>query len=141
MVLTYSEQPHLGWQAPDFELKDTEGKIRSLDEFKDKQGLLIVLSCNHCPYAQAAWPILNSLYDKYKDRLHFLAINSNDPIAYPEDSYENMQRWVRERKVKFTYLHDEEQKMARASGPMHARPLSFQTEQRRSGAFLPRADQ
>lgn len=113
MVLLQSEDVKIGWKAPDFELKDTEDNLRSLNDFTDKQGILIVFSCNHCPYAQAAWPVLNNLYEQFGDKISFAAINPNDEEAYPEDSYENMKKWVEEGKVKFSYLRDKTQETAR----------------------------
>lgn len=102
----------LGWEAPDFELKDTEGDFWNLSKFSDYKGLLVVFTCNHCPYAKAAWPLLVDLHEMYADEVGFVAINSNDAIAYPEDSFENMKKFKDENQILFPYLYDEFQETA-----------------------------
>ena len=114
MVLTESTSLPLGWPAEDFELPDTEGNDRSLPEFTDKKGLIIVFTCNHCPYAQAAWPLLINLRDKYRDNVSFVAINPNDAENYPDDSLEKMQKLVEEKAIPFPYLRDDDQGSALA---------------------------
>ena len=114
MVLTYSQTLPQGWQIPDFSLPSTEGKNVSPSDFSHKRGLLVIITCNHCPYAQAAWPLLTELYEKYKEQVAFLAINPNDASAYPEDSFEEMKKQVVKRQIKFPYLRDESQEVAKA---------------------------
>ncbi len=114
MVLTESTSLPLGWPAEDFELPDTEGKKRTLSEFINKKGLLITFTCNHCPYAQAAWSALIAIYKKYSDSIDCLAINPNDADNFPEDSYLNMQNKAKELNLPFPYLRDETQEIAMA---------------------------
>lgn len=114
MVLTESTSLPLGWPAEDFELPDTEGNDRSLSEFTNRKGLMIVFTCNHCPYAQAAWPLLIRLYDKYANNVNFVAINPNDSENYPDDSLEKMQKLVEEKMIPFPYLRDDDQGSALA---------------------------
>lgn len=113
MALLYSEKLTTGWQAPDFRLKDTEEKLRSLSQFTDKEGLLVVFTCNHCPYAKAAWPVIIELYHRYKDRISFVAINPNDERQYPEDSFEQMKKKKKDWRIPFPYLQDETQVVAK----------------------------
>ena len=113
MALLYSEKLPLSWQAKDFQLKGTDDKKYSLNDFRGKKGLLIVFTCNHCPYAEAAWPLLIKLHNKYGDGIAFVAVNPNDENMYPEDSFENMKAKVEKLGLTFPYLHDQEQGVAR----------------------------
>lgn len=113
MALLYSKRLPIGWPAPNFKLEDTEEKLRSLAEFSDKESLLVVFSCNHCPYAKAAWPLIIELYDRYKDRIAFVAVNPNDEKQYPEDSFEEMKKKKKEWQIPFPYLRDETQQVTK----------------------------
>ena len=107
-MLMYSLQLPVGWQAPDFQLPDTAGNIYKFSQTAPKHGILIIFICNHCPYAEAAWPVLLSLYGKYQKRgIDFVAINPNDDKTYPEDSFEMMKQKVMELGISFPYLRDE----------------------------------
>lgn len=66
-MAVFSDKLPLGWQANDFKLKDTDEKLYSPSDFKGKKGLLIVFSCNHCPYAKASWPLVIDLFNKFKN--------------------------------------------------------------------------
>ena len=113
MSLLYSEQLPMGWLAPDFKLKGTDDKEYSLSDFVSKKGLLIIFTCNHCPYAQAAWPLTIDLYNNFKDDIVFCAINPNDAENYTDDSFENMKSLVDELRVSFPYIRDETQEVAK----------------------------
>ena len=106
---------NFGIRAPDFELSDTEGKLWSLESLRGPKGLLVMFLCNHCPYVKA---ILERLCTDVKEvqamGIGTAAILSNDATAYPEDSFENMQRLAREKALPFPYLHDPTQVVARA---------------------------
>ena len=114
MTLLYSEKLPPSWEAPVFNLLGVDGKQYTLDNFQDKKGLLIIFTCNHCPYAQAAWPLLGELYQQYGTQINFAAINSNDALNYPEDSYDAMKVFAQQAKIPFPYLRDESQATARA---------------------------
>jgi peroxiredoxin len=113
MALLHSEKLPIGWEANDFSLKDTDEKLRSLTDFTGKKGMLIIFTCNHCPYAQAAWPLTIELYEKFSQEIEFLAINPNDPERYPEDSFEQMKVKKMEWKIPFPYLFDSTQEVAK----------------------------
>lgn len=118
MVLKESDVEELerGDSAPDFELKGTDGETYSLEDFKDKEALLIVFTCNHCPYAQAKIPVLNELAHDY-DNVAVIGINPNDEEQYPEDSFERMKELVQDGTVQYdAYLRDETQEVAKAYG-------------------------
>lgn len=115
MVLTNSMMVKLGSPAPDFSLPGVDGATHSLGDFADARALLIVFTCNHCPYAQAVEDRLIAIGRDYKERgLAMAAINSNDASAYPGDSFERMKARAAEKQYPFPYLHDETQSVARA---------------------------
>lgn len=113
MVLLESVTLIEDWIASDFKLKGTDGKEYSLKDFEEKDGLLIIFTCNHCPYAEASWPVLISLHQEFGDKVNMVAINSNDPVMYPDDDFENMKRLVKEKGIDFSYLVDETQGVAK----------------------------
>jgi peroxiredoxin len=113
MALLYSQSLPLGWPAPDFKLPGTDGEDYSLSNFSNQLGLLIIFTCNHCPYAMAAWPLTIELYQQFHDQVAFVAINPNDPIAYPEDSFKQMKAKAKQWGIPFPYLHDSTQKVAK----------------------------
>jgi len=113
-VLTESKTVKIGTPAVEFNLPGTDGKNYSNESFKDAKVLVIVITCNHCPYAKAAWPLLINLQHKYKEQsVQFVAINPNDDVEYPEDSFENMKGMVNKLGINMPYLRDENQEIAR----------------------------
>jgi len=102
----------VGDKANDFSLKNTDGKMVSLKDFKKAKGFIVVFTCNHCPYAVAYEQRIIELDKKYaKKGYPVIAINPNDPELEPDDSYENMQKRAKEMKYPFPYLFDEGQKV------------------------------
>lgn len=112
MAIVSSESLSIGWEAVDFLLPDVNGQKYSLSDFEEKEALLIVFTCNHCPYAQAAWPLLAELHNEFGDDVDFLAINSNDAEQYPEDGVEGMKAIIEEHGIEFPYVIDESQSVA-----------------------------
>jgi peroxiredoxin len=105
-----------GDAAPPFELPGTDGETYTLDDFTDREALLVVFTCNHCPYAQAKMDLLNDLAAEY-DEVAVVGINPNDAEEYPEDSFETMREWVEEGRVAYdAYLRDESQHVTEAYG-------------------------
>ena len=103
-----------GDDAPDFTLKSVDEKDYSIKDFKDNKAILIVFMCNHCPYVLGKLEELNKTSEDFKDKgLKVIGINSNESDNYPEDSYENMKKFVEDDKVRFLYLHDETQEIAK----------------------------
>jgi len=101
-----------GDAAPSFDLPGTDGTTYSLDSFGDAAALLVVFTCNHCPYAQAKHTLLNDLAEEYDD-VAVVGINANDPEAYPDDSFEAMVEAVEDDTVAYdAYLFDESQSVA-----------------------------
>ncbi|MCX7758650.1 MAG: thioredoxin family protein [bacterium] len=105
----------LGSQMPDFKLMDSFGRMYDSEELFGSSGLVVIFTCNHCPYAQAIWPRAIELYNKVKDRgINFVAINPNAANPnYPEDSVEKMKEYVDKLGIPFPYLVDETQEVAK----------------------------
>ena len=98
-----------------FDLPATDGKNYSVESFKEAKALVVTFSCNHCPYAKAAWPLLIRLADEFREKgVSFVAINPNDENQYPEDSFDEMKKRITDWKINFPYLRDETQEIARA---------------------------
>lgn len=101
----------------DFSLKNVDGKMMSLAGLKDNKGVILVFTCNHCPYSVAYEDRIIQLHEQYAPRGYpVVAVNPNDAVAYPADSYENMQERAADKKFPFAYLHDETQAIAKAYG-------------------------
>ncbi len=117
MVLLKSEVVlRKGDKAPDFELLGIDDKKHSLSDFKNYRGILVIFMCNHCPYVQAKTKAFAEIYDKFKDKIAIIGINSNDAVKYPDDSFESMKKFAIEKGIKFPYLVDETQDVARKYG-------------------------
>ena len=94
-----------------------DGQSHSLDSYADANVLVLVQSCNHCPYVQAWEGRLSAIASDYADRgVRVVAVNSNDVVSHPEDSFEEMQKRSREQGFTFEYLYDEPQAVAQALG-------------------------
>ncbi|MDX9741864.1 MAG: thioredoxin family protein [Gammaproteobacteria bacterium] len=106
-----------GKAAVDFSLRGVDGRIWTLNECRGERGLLVMFICNHCPYVKAVRDrIVRDARELLDHGVRSVAIMSNDPADYPEDSFENMARVAREFDFPFPYLWDETQEIARAFG-------------------------
>jgi len=106
-----------GTPAPDFSLPGVDGKVWSRDQCKGEQGLLVMFICNHCPYVKAVRDrILRDARELAGHGIGCVAIMSNDPTDYPEDSFDNMKRVAADYDFPFPYLFDETQAVAKAYG-------------------------
>jgi len=115
MALVQSKGLPLGTQAPGFSLPGVDGRTWSLESFADAKVLVVVFTCNHCPYAVAVEERLVALQADTLDRgVRLVAINPNDASSYSDDSFENMKKRARDRGFNFPYLQDETQAVARA---------------------------
>jgi peroxiredoxin len=114
-MLTQTPICDFGKKAVPFKLKSTEGKIISLEDLKGKNGTLIMFICNHCPYVKAITKdIVEDCNELRKLGINSIAISSNDPTNYPEDSFENMIEFAKKNEFSFPYLIDETQEIAKA---------------------------
>lgn len=108
------EDLKLGTKAPHFNLTGTDGKTYDLNDFKYKKVLCVIFMCNHCPYVVAVQQRINNIAKDYGNKSFALvAINSNDPETYPEDSFEEMKVRAKEQGYLFPYLYDETQQIAK----------------------------
>jgi peroxiredoxin len=103
--------------APTFDLPGVDGSGHTLGDYAGAPVLVLVQSCNHCPYVLAWEGRINALQREYADRgVRIVAINSNDAAAYPTDSFEAMVEHAREADYTFDYLFDESQEVAKMLG-------------------------
>jgi peroxiredoxin len=103
--------------APDFRLPGVDGRHWSLAECSGEKGLLVMFICNHCPYVKSILDrIVRDTLALKELGINSVAIMSNDPADYPEDSFDNMARVAKEFDFSFPYLWDETQQVARAYG-------------------------
>ena len=107
----------IGTEAPQFDLPGVDGRNHTLGEYADARALVLVQSCNHCPYVQAWEGRMKDIQGDYADRgVRLVAISSNDADGYPEDSFPAMQARSRDQGFNFDYLYDDSQEVARAYG-------------------------
>ncbi|HEX8873143.1 MAG TPA: thioredoxin family protein [Nitrosospira sp.] len=108
---------NFGWKAVDFDLPGIDGKRYNLESVKGKNGLLVMFICNHCPYVKAVRDrIVRDVNELRQHGMGAIAIMSNDPAEYPEDSFDNMMRVARDCSFSFPYVWDETQDVAKAYG-------------------------
>ena len=107
----------LGSNAPDFDLPGVDGKRHSLASFAGKPILVVIFSCNHCPYVIAYEDRMVSIQADYAAKgVQLVVINSNDEKSYPEDSFPEMVKRAKEKRFNFPYLRDESQDVVTAYG-------------------------
>lgn len=110
----------IGSQMPAFNLRSVDGKYYSPDLFKDKKALVVIFSCNHCPYVQAYEERIKDIAQDYAVKgVALVAINSNDDSQYEEDSFENMIKRAEDKNFNFPYLRDEDQSVAKTFDASH----------------------
>lgn len=117
MALTHTPAPELGAKAHDFSLKGTDGKFHALKDVQGPAGTLVMFICNHCPYVKA---ITARLVDDAKALqalgIGVIAIMPNDTAKYPDDSFENMQKFAKQHGFTFPYVIDDTQEVAKKYG-------------------------
>src|SRR5688500_5233489 len=130
----------IGQKAPDFDLPGVDGKNYSLASFGDAKLLVVVFSCNHCPYVIGCEDRMNRFYADYSPRgVAMIAINSNETEGHPGDSFEHMQQRAREKNFKFAYVRDDTQEIARAYGALRT-PHFYVFDQDRKLRYTGRMD-
>jgi len=108
-------------RMPEFKnLPGVDGKKYSSSDFKDANILIIVFSCNHCPYVKAYEDRMIQLQVDYSSKgVQLVAINSNDAKNYPEDNFDEMTKRAQQKGFNFKYLRDENQLAAETFGATH----------------------
>lgn len=130
----------IGQAAPDFDLPGVDGKRYSLASFKNARVLVIVFSCNHCPYVIGSEDRMMRFYDDYSPLgVAMVAINSNEQEGHPTDSFEHMVERAKHRGFKFPYLRDESQQVALAYGALRT-PHFYVFDQDRKLRYTGRMD-
>jgi peroxiredoxin len=106
-----------GWKAREFSLLGVDGKRYTLQSARGKNGLLVMFICNHCPYVKSIRErIVRDTRELLQHGINCIAIMSNDPAEYAEDSFENMQKVAQEYAYPFPYVWDETQQVAKDYG-------------------------
>ncbi|MBZ0247509.1 MAG: thioredoxin family protein [Cyclobacteriaceae bacterium] len=107
----------VGDTAMDFKLKNYDGRMVSMADYKDAKGYIVIFNCNTCPYSKAYDSRIIALNKKYASKgFPVLTINPNDPDLSPGDSFDEMKKQAKRNKYDFPYLVDETQDVARAYG-------------------------
>ncbi len=107
----------IGATAAPFSLIGVDDRTHSLADHTDKAALVVIFSCNHCPYVRAWEDRMIALQADYAARgVQFLVISANDPAKYPDDDFSAMKQRAAEKGFNFPYLFDETQAIARAYG-------------------------
>ena len=103
----------------DVKMKDLNGKQVTLKSAMDKNGLLVMFSCNTCPYViknqQRTVESGNYAMDK---KIGVVLINSNEAQRGDDDSYEAMKAYAKSQGYKWSYVIDEKSEVANAFGAM-----------------------
>ena len=117
MALTKTPICDFGKKADNFELKSIDNKIISLNDAKGENGTLIMFICNHCPYVLAVIKnVVEDCKELENDGIKSIAIMSNDPKRYEEDSFDNMIKFSNNHNFNFPYVIDETQEVAKTYG-------------------------
>jgi thioredoxin-related protein len=106
----------IGAKLPDSreKLKNVDGKSALLSTHIGKKGTLVIFTCNHCPYAQAWEDRILEIGRKYKGQIGIVLVNPNDEKAFPDDSYESMQKRAKEKNYPVPYAVDATSNLAKA---------------------------
>ena len=117
MVSLTTPAGQLGWPAAPFELPGTDGRRHTLESVRGAKGTVVMFICNHCPYVKAVVAkIVRDMTELGQHGIGSIAIMSNDPAAYPEDSFDLMQSFAAQHGFTFPYVLDETQDIARSYG-------------------------
>ena len=123
-----------GNSVEDFKLKNVDGKMVSLSDYESAKGFIVVFTCNTCPYANAYEQRIIDLHNKYASKgFPVVAINPNDPVASPGDSFEQMQKRASEKKYPFPYLIDPEQTVTKRFGALRTPHVYVLTKESGTG--------
>jgi peroxiredoxin len=127
-------------QAPDFDLPGVDGRRYSLASFANAKVLVVVFSCNHCPYVIGSEDRMIRFHDDFAPRgVAMVAINSNESKDHPGDSFEKMVERAREKNLPFPYVRDEDQSVALKYGALRT-PHYYVFDENRKLRYTGRMD-
>jgi peroxiredoxin len=107
----------LGDAVANFRLKNVNGQMVSLSDYAGKKGVIVVFTCNHCPFARAYEDRIGALDQKFSPQGYpVVAINPSDPVAYEDDTFEQMQERARSKNYTYPYMADATQTVAHDFG-------------------------
>lgn len=107
----------VGDKAPEFKLKNIDGKMVSMADYKDAAGFIVIFSCNHCPFVVKYEDRIEALNKKYASQgVPVICINPNDDKSHPDDSFDKMIVRAKEKGFTFPYLRDDSQEIAKKYG-------------------------
>lgn len=130
----------IGSALPEFNLPAVDGKNYSHAAFVNNKILVVIFSCNHCPYVQAYEERIKYIKSDFNNKgVQVITISSNDAVKYPEDSFEQMKIRSDEKKFNFLYLYDEDQSVAKAFDATHT-PEVFVFDESRNLAYHGKID-
>jgi peroxiredoxin len=110
MLIPVTAQLKIGDVAPDFKLKNIDGTWVQLSDYNNQKGVVVIFTCNHCPYAKMYESRIQDIHARYQSqKVPVIAISSNDSTIVPEDSYSNMIKNAKEKGFTFPYLLDDQQ--------------------------------
>lgn len=136
-TLSMNAQPiAVGSIAPDFTLKGIDGQSVSLSDYADEKGVMVVFSCNPCPYVKAYEDRMIALHEMYAPQgVPVVYINPNDPVQQPADSFDEMKKRAADKSFPFPYLVDADQKVYPAYGATRT-PEIFLLKNEGEGKFV-----
>jgi len=107
----------IGDEVSDFSLINVDNKEITLSEYATEKGVVVVFTCNHCPYAVAYEDRLIALHKKYASKgFPLIFVNPNDEEIVPGDSFKGMQQRAKDKKFPFPYVKDETQEIYKKYG-------------------------
>ncbi len=117
-LVSFENPPYeIGDNVSDFKLKNVDGKIVALSDYKDQKGAIVIFDCNTCPYSRAYNERIIGLNSKYSSKgFPVITINPNSPEISPGDSFKEMASQAKRNNYTFPYLQDETQQVARSFG-------------------------
>jgi peroxiredoxin len=107
----------IGDAVVNFRLKNIDGNMIALSDYAPKKGVIVVFTCNHCPFARAYEDRIVELHKKYAGAGYpVVTINPSDPIAYEDDTFDQMQERAKSKGYTYPYLVDDSQIVAKEFG-------------------------
>ena len=136
-VINLSAQPiSVGSVAPDFSLTNIDGATISLSDYSNEKGVMVIFSCNPCPYVIAYEDRIIDLHNRYASQgFPLVLINPNDAEKQPVDSMDEMRVRAEEKNYPFPYLKDEDQSVYEAYGATRT-PEIFLLKNNGNGEFV-----